>query len=367
MTEKTLKPSARKTQNIKVDLETYFANTIIPQLFVDANLVLRIFTPPAMKQFSLSEADLGKKIHDIQDNIKYPTIVENIEEVIHTEKILEKEIQTTDGRWYQMNILPYLEKTDNRCNGVIMTFVDITTRISTIAELEKLNADHNILLHTLSHDIRQPISTMSLLTGILVKSFQDKNEKQFIKFIGTLKNTIESMKSIIEDFSVDSKEDETSDEEARWNIENICDNVLSSLHQEIAKNKIEVIKDFQTSEITFPKNYLRSILYSLVERAIKQADSKRPLQIRISSEKIDGFVVLTVADNGKDLSELEQQQVFKKPDILQQQIDHQTKSLHVLQIMLSNRGGRMEMESNAGKGSVFKAYFKSGYKKEIQD
>jgi two-component system phosphate regulon sensor histidine kinase PhoR len=33
------------------ELENYFANTIIQQLFIDANLILRKFTPAAMKQF----------------------------------------------------------------------------------------------------------------------------------------------------------------------------------------------------------------------------------------------------------------------------------------------------------------------------
>lgn len=37
---------------VNEDLENYFANTIIPQLFVDAELILRKYTPPAMKQFN---------------------------------------------------------------------------------------------------------------------------------------------------------------------------------------------------------------------------------------------------------------------------------------------------------------------------
>ena len=36
------------------ELENYFRNTIIPQLFVDGDLKLKKFTPPAMKQFNLS-------------------------------------------------------------------------------------------------------------------------------------------------------------------------------------------------------------------------------------------------------------------------------------------------------------------------
>lgn len=50
------------------ELENYFRNTIIPQLFVDANLILQKFTPPAMRQFTLSKEDIGRSITDIKEN-----------------------------------------------------------------------------------------------------------------------------------------------------------------------------------------------------------------------------------------------------------------------------------------------------------
>ncbi len=53
------------------ELENYFRNTIIPQLFIDADLVLRKFTPPAMRQFNLSNADVGKCIVEIRDNFRF--------------------------------------------------------------------------------------------------------------------------------------------------------------------------------------------------------------------------------------------------------------------------------------------------------
>lgn len=46
-------------------LENYFSNTIIPQLFVDADLVLRKFTPPAMKQFRLRPGNIGMPITEV--------------------------------------------------------------------------------------------------------------------------------------------------------------------------------------------------------------------------------------------------------------------------------------------------------------
>lgn len=52
----------KKLIKLNDELENYFRNTIIPQLFVDRDLILRKFTPPAMKQFSLKIADVGKNI-----------------------------------------------------------------------------------------------------------------------------------------------------------------------------------------------------------------------------------------------------------------------------------------------------------------
>ena len=106
------------------ELENYFQNTIIPQLFFDANLILRKFTPAAMRQFKLNDDYIGRHLSDIEDNFRFPTITENIEQVINTGSVLEKEIQTTDFRWFQMNILPYLIRKENRANGVIITFID---------------------------------------------------------------------------------------------------------------------------------------------------------------------------------------------------------------------------------------------------
>ena len=111
------------------ELENYFRNTIIPQLFIDGDLKLQKFTPPAMKQFRLSASDVGRSITDIKDNFRFPTIIDNIKQVIESNEILEKEIQTTDLRWYQMNIIPYVKIKDNKTDGVIITFVEITMRI----------------------------------------------------------------------------------------------------------------------------------------------------------------------------------------------------------------------------------------------
>ena len=158
------------------ELENYFRNTIIPQLFVDGELKLQKFTPPAMKQFSLSASDVGRPIKEIRDNFRFPSIVDNIEQVIKSNEILEKEIQTTDMRWYQMNIIPYVKMRDNKTDGVIITFVEITMRIKDLKEQEKLIADHEILLDTISHDIKNPLTNLVMAIE-LFKDVSPDDEK----------------------------------------------------------------------------------------------------------------------------------------------------------------------------------------------
>ena len=187
-----MRDQKHKIQELKEhndELENYFRNTIIPQLYVDGQLKLQKFTPPAMKQFTLSASDVGKHIDDIKDNFRFSTIVEDIELVMKGNEILEKEIQTTDMRWYEMNIIPYVRIKDNKTDGVIITFVEITTRIKDLNELEKLVADHEILLDTISHDIKNPLANLVMAIE-LFKNVPPNNKSEFnlllkiIKYLG---------------------------------------------------------------------------------------------------------------------------------------------------------------------------------------
>ena len=186
----------KKLIKLNDELENYFRNTIIPQLFVDRDLILRKFTPPAMKQFTLKSDDVGRKIEDIKDNFRFPTIVEDIELVMKNEEILEKEIQTTDLRWYQMNIIPYVIIKTKKTDGVIITFVEITGRVKELVNHEIQIADHETLLDTISHDIKGPLSSLLLTVNQLKKVSTDKS-KPFLLFFRILEASIKKMQLII--------------------------------------------------------------------------------------------------------------------------------------------------------------------------
>ena len=361
----TPRNDARELRKLNFDLANYFSNTIIPQLFVDADLILRIFTPPAMTQFSLTYDHVSSSIHDVKDNIRYPTFVENIQEVISTNMILEKEVQTTDGKWFEMNIVPYIELEDDRTNGVIITFVDITRRLNALKELEKLNSEHETLMFALSHDIRQPISAITLLADALALAHQKNDPKQFDKCIHTLKQSSKGLASLVDDFTSDNEEiGKEEQREQRLNIQEICSDVLMALKSEIRLHKIEIVKNFHASEIIFPKNNLRSIFYNLVHNAIKYRSSEKASKIEITTVKVKDYVILSVKDNGPGIAEEDQRKIFEKSARIRKDIKGTGMGLYIAKKMIESHGGRIQLESEPGEGSNFKVFFRSEFSEQ---
>lgn len=352
------KKDIRKLRTLNFDLANYFSNTIIPQLFVDAEMVLRIFTPPAMEQFSLSYEDIGKNIQHVRDNIRYPTIADDIQEVITTSQIFEKEIQTTDGNWFQMNIVPYVEHELDRINGVIITFVNITKRLTTIKELEKINAEHHVLMFALAHDVKQPISTLKLITAGLLETYKRQDREQFLLMLKRLQTTSEGFSTLIEEFTSSGEEYLQQENAKQLDIPDICKDVLDALRGDIENYNILIIKNFQTSKIVFPKNSLRSIIYNLLHNAIKYRDRNNASVIEITTSKTKDFVVLSVEDNGLGIAEEHQEKVFKKSSRINKKIEGTGMGLYIIKKMIESHGGKIELESTLGKGSKFIAFFK---------
>ena len=357
----TAKSDARQLRKLDFDLSNYFSNTIIPQLFVDADMILRIFTPPAMKQFSLTYDHVGKNIADVKDNLRYPDVVEDIQSIIdNPAKNLEKEVQTTDGRWFEMTIVPYTEHEKETINGVIITFVDITKRLKSMKELEKLNSQYQTLKYALAHDIRQPIAAITLLADGLFLAHQKNDSSRFEKMIKTLKESSKTLDGMVEDFTsgrVDEKKEST--DEIALNIEEICEDILHALKEEIKEKKIKVTTDLKVKEIIFPRNSLRSVFYNLIHNAIKFSDPKKPSVIKIATEAVKGFVILCVQDNGLGIPLKDQRRVYKKSSRLSKKIQGTGMGLYVVKNMIEDNKGRIKLESNEKDGTTFKVFFRN--------
>lgn len=344
--------------DLNEELENYFRNTIIPQLFVDRSLILRKFTPPAMKQFRLKEGDIGRALADVAENFRFPTFIDNIKHVIATGEILEKEIQTTDRRWYQMNILPYITRVDQLNNGVIITFIDITSRIEDLAEQEKLVAEQELLLDTIAHDIKTPLTSLGLNIEMM-KRLPENGMGRFPQLVGNLEQSLLKMKSVVNEL-IDSRwqGQKYQPTEELIDLQNIIEDARLTLAPQITEAEAKITYDIQVSEILFVRRKLRSIVYNLLNNAVKYRSDDRKPDIKIASTAENGFMVISVEDNGIGIPSDLKYKIFEKYNRVADREEGNGVGLYLVKEIIETSGGRIEVESEEGKGSIFKVYLK---------
>ncbi len=335
------------------ELEDYFSNTIIPQLFFDKNMILRKFSPPAMKQFKLTKRDIGRPIDELENTLRHTSIIENINKVIESSKVLEKEIQTDDLRWFQMNILPCVDKTDSKPYGVILTFINITSRIRDLKEQEKVIAEYETLLDTVSHDIRNGLTSMLLSVQIINDlTIEDKQDLKF--YSKKIENGIQKIKLVIGDMiSTDGKRHKYKAEEELIAIENVLEDVKFALISEIYESNCTINYEINHSEIVFARRELRSILYNIVSNAIKFRSPDRSPEILIKTIKKGTFIILSIKDNGIGIAPKNQKEVFSKYYRIEESVEGSGIGLHLVKTLVTNAGGKVTIKSKLGAGTEF--------------
>lgn len=107
------------------DMKNVLNSIEIAVLFLDKQLHVRRYTDRAAKIISLREGDIGRPLSELSSILQYPALDEDARETLRTLQVSEKQVQTSDDRWFTVSIMPY-HRIDDVIDGVVITMVDIT-------------------------------------------------------------------------------------------------------------------------------------------------------------------------------------------------------------------------------------------------
>jgi two-component system CheB/CheR fusion protein len=109
------------------DLQNLMAATDFGTLFLDSNLRIKRFTQQVTQLFSITSSDEGRPISDFSHRLEYENLVNDARSVLANLAPIRHEIRSRDHRWYDVRLRPY-RTVDDKIDGVVLTFVDMTDR-----------------------------------------------------------------------------------------------------------------------------------------------------------------------------------------------------------------------------------------------
>ncbi len=111
-----------RTEN---DMKALLDSIRVGAIFLDPDLNIRRFTSEVVKFFNLIPSDVGRPIRDIRFSLKYDNLVQDVRRVLRSLQYHEKEIESENGDWYWMRIMP-TRSFEDAIDGAVITFTDIS-------------------------------------------------------------------------------------------------------------------------------------------------------------------------------------------------------------------------------------------------
>ncbi|RWY55431.1 CheR family methyltransferase [Mucilaginibacter gilvus] len=353
------------------DLNNYFRSNTNGQLFVDRNLLLKRYSPGAVKHINIRESDIGRPLSNITTNIIFETLIDDVRKVINDEESITREAEAKDGKIYQVMTMPYLKKNCKKADGAIISFYDITELKKLLKELNisnksldgsnksllRINADLNNFVFGASHDLNAPIVNIEMLLEILNDKL-DTKDPEVLELSGMMNKAVNNFKAIISDLAkIGYIETEDTDDKLE-SFPALFKEIKETLSEKIKISKAIFHTDFRKKEVRFAKKNLRSVMFNVITNAIKFSSPDRLPEISIKTEIEGEYTVLTITDNGIGITKDEVDHIFKKYKRVNETAEGTGIGLYLIRKIVNASGGKIDVTCSPGEGCSFSVFFK---------
>jgi len=229
-----------------------------------------------------------------------------------------------------------------------------------VKELERNNKELEEFNYVASHDLREPLRTITsyceLLEGDIGESVNEivKEDIRFITDATTRMNTL------IQDLLQLSRAGRIEFEEKSIDLNKLFKTVLQDLELKIKETNSRIIIG-QMPLIKGDMTQLGRVFQNLLTNAIKFRSDKNP-EINIEATEINNSVEISVRDNGIGIENQYYEQIFSAFKRLHSRGKYEGTGigLAICKKIIERHGGKIEIESEPGKGSTFKVFLRKG-------
>ena len=230
-------------------------------------------------------------------------------------------------------------------------------------QLARTNADLDNFVYAASHDLRQPVNNLLGLFEEIRRAatFADPTDEQLLHFMA---KSLHALSTTIDDLSTVVQEHRQAKPQPPEPVAlaDLAADVLATLHPQILAAGADIELDFRAlPEVPYVRSNLRTILLNLAANALKYRHPDRAPQVHIRTVEIAGQPILEVQDNGLGIDLVTHgQELFQLFRRFHPQAAGGTGvGLFLVNRLVQSQGGRIEVESEEGVGTLFRVFLGS--------
>lgn len=243
---------------------------------------------------------------------------------------------------------------------IIVIFI-VTLQI--ILRQKKISQIKNDFINNMTHELKTPISTISLASQMLRDSSVSLSKSTVDHISGVIFDESKRLSSQVEKVLQMAvfNEGKLKLKFTQIDLNKLAESVASNFEIRVSNENGELKTDLQ-AENPFIKGdevHITNVFFNLLDNAVKYSKTK-PI-IELSTENKNGWVVVQVKDNGIGIPKENQTQIFERFYRVPTGNIHNVKGfglgLSYVKRIIDVHNGKIKVDSTLGKGTRFRLYF----------
>lgn len=270
-----------------------------------------------------------------------------------------------DGKVFERYSMP--EKLKGEVVGRVWNFIDVTDQKKTEGiikqkseelartnkELAHINKELEQFVYVASHDLQEPLRTISNFSGLIINKYSGKLDTDAVQYMNYIVSGTSKMQNLIKDLLEFSRVGRNVTF-ASVNLNNILKEVITDMNSSIQDSKAiisnEILPIIKGSEIK-----LKQLFQNLISNAIKFSKKNVIPEIQISVKEFETEYLFSIKDNGIGI----EQQNIGKLFVFFKRLNNATEypgtgiGLAICNKIIMLHNGKIWVESKLGEGSTF--------------
>jgi PAS domain S-box-containing protein len=233
---------------------------------------------------------------------------------------------------------------------------DLELRVSErTRQLEEANSELQAFAHSVAHDLRAPLRNIQGYASALLEDEQERLSEEGALYTRRLALGAVRLDGLIQDLLAYSRMSRAEIMFERVDLDLLIKGVLEDHAPEIAAREADVSVAPNLGAVRGNRLVLGQVLGNLLSNAIKFVPHDALPVVRISADRVDDRLRLTVADQGIGIAPEHQERIFRVFERLHGDESYPGTGigLAIVRRGIERLGGRVEIQSAPGAGSRF--------------